>query len=239
MKNVFLKLVWILFISLILLGVPRIAGLFADQFNYANIDPDGAFAWISIHHIVQALLLLPVMFVLARTKNYNFGFSVGNKKVGLYFVRLFALIFAAYILVSLIIVYVAGTFNTFPYPLTSRNILGQLGFQLFLSGPSEELIFRAFAITMLFLYIKGGFIKGKLSSANIIAAIIFALAHVRFEFFPFSLSYDPFQLVYAAALGLAYGICYERSKSIIYPMIMHSMSNVAAVGVSILAGFIL
>ncbi len=44
MKNVFLKLVWILFISLILLGVPRIAGLFADQFNYANIDPDGAFA---------------------------------------------------------------------------------------------------------------------------------------------------------------------------------------------------
>jgi len=239
MKNIFLKLVWILFISLILLGVPRIAGLFADQFNYANIDPDGAFAWISIHHIVQALLLLPVMFILARTKNYNFGFSLGNKKVGLYFVRLFAKIFAAYILVSLIIVYFAGTFNTFPYPLTSRNILGQLGFQLFLSGPSEELIFRAFAITMLFLHIKGSFFKGKLSSANIIAAIIFALAHVRFEFFPFSLSYDPFQLVYAAALGLAYGICYERSKSMIYPMIMHSMSNVVAVGVSILAGFIL
>jgi len=239
MNKLFLKTGWILFITFILLGVPRIAGLFADQFNYANIDPDGAFAWISIHHIVQALLLLPVLFILARTKNYNFGFSLGNKKVGLYFVRLFAKIFSAYIVVSLIIVYFAGTFNPFPYALTSRNILGQLGFQLFLSGPSEELIFRAFAISLLSLYIKGEFFKGKLSCANIIASVIFALAHVRFEFLPFSLSYDPFQLVYAAALGLAYGVCYERSKSMVYPMIMHSMSNVVAVGVSILAGFIL
>ncbi len=239
MKNVFLRLIWILFITLILLGVPRIAGLFADQFNYANVDPDGAFAWISIHHIVQALLLLPVMFILARNKDYNFGFSLGNKKVGWYFVRLFAKIFAIYIIVSLIIVYLAGNFNTFPYPLTLKNIFGQLGFQLFFSGPSEELIFRSFAITMLSLYLKGSFFMGKLSSANIIAAIVFALAHVRFEFFPFSMTYDFFQLIYAAGLGLAYGICYERSKSMVYPMIMHSMSNVVAVGVSIFAGFIL
>ena len=233
------KLGWILFIALILLGVPRLAGLFANQFNYIGIDPDGAFAWITIHHIVQALLLLPVIFILVRTKDYNFGFSVGDKKVGLYFVRLFAIIFTIYMVVSLIIVFLVGNFNTFPYPLTIRNILGQLGFQLFLSGSSEELIFRAFAITMLSLYLKGSFFSGKISSANFIAAIIFALAHVGFNFFPFSMTYDPFQLVYAGTLGITYGICYERSKSMIYPMIMHSMSNVVAVGVSIIAGFIL
>ncbi len=239
MKNSFKKIVWILFMAFILLGIPRLAGLFADQFNYAGIDPDGAFAWISIHHIVQALFFLVVMLMLAKLKNFKFGFTLGDKKVGLYFVRLFAIIFSIYMIVSLIIVYFTETFNTFPYPLTIRNILGQLGFQLFLSGPSEELIFRAFAITMLSLYIKGRFFNGKLSNANIIAAIIFALAHIRFGFFPFTMSYDPFQLVYAGGLGLVYGICYERSKSMIYPMIMHSMSNVIAVGVSIIAGFIL
>ncbi|MFN2364200.1 MAG: hypothetical protein ABR596_07880, partial [Halarsenatibacteraceae bacterium] len=145
MKTGFKKLGWILFMALILLGLPRLGGLFADQFNYVSIDPDGAFAWISIHHIVQALLLLAVMFILIRTKKYDFGFSVGDKEIGLYFVRLFAIIFTIYMVVSLIIVFVAGTFNTFPYPLTIRNILGQFGFQLFLSGPSEELVFRAFA----------------------------------------------------------------------------------------------
>jgi len=96
MKNISIKLGWILFITFILLGVPRIAGLFADQFNYANIDPDGAFAWISIHHIVQALLLLPVMFILTRTKNYNFGFSLGKKEVGLYFFRIYTLIISGH-----------------------------------------------------------------------------------------------------------------------------------------------
>ena len=239
MKNSFKKIVWILFMAFVLLGIPRLAGLFADQFNYAGIDPDGAFAWISIHHIVQALFFLVVMLMLAKLKNFKFGFTLGDKKVGLYFVRIFAIIFSIYMIVSLIIVYFTETFNTFPYPLIIRNILGQLGFQLFLSGPSEELIFRGFAITMLSLYIKGRFFNGKLSNANIIAAIIFALAHIRFGFFPLTMSYDPFQLVYAGGLGLVYGICYERSKSMIYPMIMHSMSNVIAVGVSIIAGFIL
>ncbi len=239
MKNNIIKFGWVLFISLILLGVPRLAGLFADQFSYAGIDPDGAFAWISVHHLAQALFFLVVMLILARVKGYKFGFTLGDKKAGLFFVRLFAIIFSTYIIVSLIIVYLADTFNTFPYPLTIRNIFGQLGFQLFLSGPSEELIFRAFAITMLSLYIKGDFFNGKISNANVIAAIVFALAHVGFSFAPFSMTYDPFQLVYAAVLGIAYGICYERSKSMIYPMIMHSMSNVVAVGVSIIARFIL
>lgn len=239
MKNRYKKIGWVLFMGFVLLGIPRLADLFAGQINYSEIDPDGAFGWITIHHIVQALLFLPVMLILARSKNFKFGFTPGNKKVGLYFVRLFLIIFSFYMIMSLIIVYFTETFNIFPYPLIARNILGQLGFQLLLSGPSEELIFRAFAITMLSLYLKGSFFNGKLSNASIIAAIIFGLAHIRFAFFPFSMSYDPFQLVYAAALGLVYGICYESSKSMIYPMIMHSMSNVIAVGVSIIAGFII
>jgi uncharacterized protein len=139
-----------------------------------------------------------------------------------------------YVVVSLIIVLATGAFQPFPYPLTARNVAGQLGFQLLLSGPSEELIFRAFAITMLGLYVKGGLFNGTLSYANILAALIFALAHVGITFAPLSLSYDPFQLVYASALGLAYGAAYEQSKSMVYPMMMHSLSNVIAVGVSVI-----
>ena len=38
-----------------------------------------------------------------------------------------------------------------------------------------------------------------------------------------------------AALGIFSGICYERSRSVSYPMMMHSISNVVAVGVSAVA----
>jgi membrane protease YdiL (CAAX protease family) len=232
--RVFRRGIWVLGLTALLLGVPRVAGLVADAWDYRRVDPDGAFAWISVHHIVQALIVLPIMVAITRWSGLRFGFSWGDSKVGFYWVRLFALAFGAYIVVSLIIVMVAGTFQPFPYPLTARNAAGQLGFQLLLSGPSEELIFRAFAITMFGLYVKGGLAKG-LSYAAILAAVIFGLAHVRFTFAPFTVSYSAFQLVYAAALGLAYGACYEQSRSMYYPMMMHSLSNVVAVGVSIMA----
>lgn len=56
---------------------------------------------------------------------------------------------------------------------------------------------------------------------------------------PFTASYNTFQVVYSLILGLFYGICFERSKSMIYPMIMHSITNVVAVNLSIVAGLIL
>jgi len=41
--------------------------------------------------------------------------------------------------------------------------------------------------------------------------------------------------MYSIGLGLFYGVAYERSGSMLYPMIMHSFSNVAMIGVTALA----
>lgn len=246
------QVVWGLFLALLLLGVPRLAGQVADLIDFSRMDPDGAFGWIGVHHIVQAVIFLMSMVAIEKTTDVRFGFGWGDSKVGLFYVRLFALIFGAYALISSVIMIVAGSFQAFPYPLTARNMAGQLGFQLLLSGPSEGLIFRAFAITMFALLLKGAVVSGeagvsrviqvifgsRISVANLIAAIIFGLAHVRFTFAPFSASYSLFQVVYATVLGLFYGVCYERSKSMFYPMAMHSISNVVAVGMAILAGFV-
>ncbi len=107
-----------------------------------------------------------------------------------------------------------------------------------LSGPSEELIFRGFAITMLALVIKGRIFKNQVSWTNIIAAAIFGVAHVKFSFAPFEASYSMFQVIYAIVLGLFYGDCYEKTKSVLYPMIMHSISNVVMVGATIILVYI-
>jgi uncharacterized protein len=253
LQKIMLQVLWVLLMAAILLGVPRLAGLVADQFDYSAIDPDGAFAWISIHHIVQALIFLVLILAISKLGGIQFGFGWGDRQVGWFYVRLFALIFAGYVVVSLIITILTGSFQGFQYPMTARNISGQLGFQLLLSGPSEELIFRAFAMTMLGLLITGTITQGetglgrvitsifgaKLSIVNLIAAVIFGLAHVRFTFSPFSASFSTGQVIYAIVLGLFYGVCYERSGSMIYPMIMHSISNVVAVGMSIIATLII
>jgi uncharacterized protein len=248
-----MQILYVLLMAALLLGVPRLAGLAADQFDYSAVDPDGAFAWISVHHIVQALIFLALMLTISKLGGVHFGFGWGDRQVGWFYVRLFALIFAGYVVVSLIITILTGSFQGFQYPLNARNISGQLGFQLLLSGPSEELIFRAFAMTMLGLLVTGTIARGEtgfgrvitsvfggeLSIVNLIAAVIFGLAHVRFSFNPLSASFSTGQVIYSIILGLFYGVAYERSGSMIYPMMMHSISNVVAVGMSIIATLIM
>jgi uncharacterized protein len=239
MKKTLQQSIWIMFLILVLLGVPRLAGSVADLFNYQVIDPDGSYAWISVHHIVQALIFVFIIYVINLFKPLDFGFGWGDKAVGKKYVLRFTLIFGAGSLVNYLIAIMAGSFQPFQYPLTFTNIFGYLGFQLLLSGPSEELIFRAFAITMLALVVKGRFFKGKVSYANIIAAVIFGLAHVSFSFAPFVLDYTLYQLILAFSLGIFYGDCFEKSGSMFYPMIMHSISNIIMVSLTIIATILL
>ena len=239
MKRVGISLLWFLFLSVLLLGIPRLSGTIASLFNYQSIDPDGAFAWISVHHIAQALIFLMIILLANKFKPIDFGFGWGNKAVGRKYVLLFTLIFGVGSLVSHLLVIQTGSFQPFEYPLNAVNMIGQMGFQLLLSGPSEELIFRAFAITMLGLFIKGRVFNGKVSVANMMAAVIFGLAHVGFSFAPLAVSYHPFQVILSIVLGFFYGDCYEKSRSVYYPMIMHSISNVIMVGLTIIATFIL
>lgn len=239
MNKALQKILWVLFLTVLLLGVPRLSGVIADLFNYHAIDPDGSYAWISVHHIFQALIFIFMIFAINNYKPLDFGFGWGDIEVGKKYVLKFALIFGAGSLVSHIIAIFASSFQPFQYPLTATNIFGQLGFQLFLSGPSEELIFRAFTITMLALAVKGRIFKGKISYANMIAAIIFGLAHVGFSFAPFAVNFSLFQVILSISLGIFYGDCYEKSGSMYYPMMMHSISNVIMVGLTIIATVLL
>lgn len=228
-------LCWTLLLTALLLGVPKIAGMIANGFDYRAIDPDGAYAWLFVHHLVQGAVFLAIMLVSRQLMPLDFGLGWGNKEVGRHYVVRFTLtFFSMYTAGYMVIILLTKSFQPFPYPLVARNIVGYLGFQLFLTGPSEELIFRAFAITMLGLVLRGKGAAGKASLANITAAVIFGLAHVRFSFAPFQVSYSLMQVLFAIGLGLFYGDCYEKSGSVIYPMMMHSISNVIVVSVTIL-----
>jgi uncharacterized protein len=108
-----LKGIWILLLTIVLLGVPRLAGLIADLFNYQAIDPDGSYAWLSMHHIVQALIFMIMIIIISRFKPLDLGFSWGNKDVGRKYVLVFTLIFTAGSLVNHILVILSGSFQLF------------------------------------------------------------------------------------------------------------------------------
>lgn len=230
----------VLIVALLLLGLPIIAGNIANEFNLTSIDPDGSFMWISIHHIAQALMFIPLILLLKWLKPHlKFGFSLGDWKKGLHYVLLFTLFFLVYTVISFGITLLTDTFSPYGFPLNARNVFGYLGFQLLLSGPSEEILFRAFGITVLAIFFKQRLFKGKLSVSNLLIATIFGLAHIGIYFSPFHLSYSIMQVMYAFGLGLIYGDCYERTGSVLYPMMIHSISNVIAVGATMLISVIL
>lgn len=142
----------------------------------------------------------------------------------------FTAVMAAYVLISFSIGYAMGTIAPYAYPLNAENLCGTLGFQLLLSGPSEELLFRALPVTLL-AGAMGKKERGRgISAEVIIAALLFSIAHVNWSFYPAAVSFDWIQLVTALVLGLVYGVVYQRTRSILYPMLMHSISNVLMVG---------
>ncbi|MGD9910648.1 MAG: lysostaphin resistance A-like protein [Candidatus Izemoplasmatales bacterium] len=235
MKKIFIQTTFVFLIVLLLLGIPMIAGEIANKIPNTYIDPDGSFWWISVHHLAQALMFVPLFFLAKHwVPGVKFHLGLGDVKKGFVYVWRFSLFFLIYTLIGYAITFATSGFQPFQFDINSTNVFGYLGFQLFLSGPSEELIFRAFGIGMIALVIPGRIFKGKMSTANLLAAIIFGLAHVGVSFSPFNLSYSLFQVIYAIALGLIYGHCFEKTKSILYPMMMHSLSNFIAVGSTIM-----
>ncbi len=83
----------------------KAGNLIANNFTYSAIDEYGIFAKISVHHIVQMLLALVAISVLTRKYKINFGFCVGDKKLGIKNVLYFTVAIFLYTFISYGIAY--------------------------------------------------------------------------------------------------------------------------------------
>lgn len=204
----------------------RLGWLAAGLFDYSSFDKEEVFARLAVHHIIQMLLALLLIFILVKTKRVGeFKLAPKYDAKGIRYTLIFCAALTAYYLVSYIIGSFTGTIGTFSHELTPVNVTGYLGFQLLLSGPSEEILFRSLPVTLLLSCLKSDTKKDN-TIAIVNAAVLFAIAHIDF----FTFSFDLFQVCYAFVLGLIYGYTFIKTKSVIYPMTMHSMSNVISVG---------
>ncbi len=211
---------------LVQLGISRLSWLMAEMLPDFPYDPDGLYFRLAVHHILQMLLALLLIFTLYKAKGITgFGLEPKYSSIGIKHTLVFCTVIIVYYSSAYIIGCFTKTIGTYNYELNAGNVAGTLGFQLLLSGPSEEILFRSLPVA-LFLFVFKDDNKANKALTVVLAAFLFALAHINV----FNFSVPWFQVCYAFVLGLAYGYTFIKTKTAVYPMIMHSMSNVISVG---------
>lgn len=204
-------------------------------------DPDGAFLYISLHHIWQGLFALLAILILARAFRMSlkdFGFNVNEWR---YAVRLVLLFSLGWLLVqgsigTLMMIFGDGS-AAFHFPLTARNFGGYVAFQILLSGTSEEVLFRALVMTPLLAYGARAGLAEKPNAllAGGIATLIFMLAHITIAFEPLRVThFNLLQQLTVFTFGSFYAFLFVRTRSLVGPILAHNLLNAIIVTVGLI-----
>jgi membrane protease YdiL (CAAX protease family) len=220
---------------LLLFGMQLILGkvgyLIAGMIPYQQIDTFDSFARISIHHAVQLFIGMSIILVLSKWLKLDFYFQLGDKKKGMKSLTIFTVSFIVISVIQHSLMAMNNQLPVYAFPLDTRNVLGNLGFQLILSGPTEEIVYRALPIILLSsAFGRSIKIKGWFTLEVMLSSVLFAFAHIKWSLAPLTFEASYFQIMYSFVLGTIQGIVYQRSRSILYPVLMHSFSNVLMVG---------
>lgn len=222
--------------GVVAVGIDQLSFAVADLVlpAVAGLDPDGVFARITIHHLVQAGLALGVMaLVVSRRPGLtwvDFGFTTRQWRRSLRAVGWFAL---AWVVIQVGVgaaILATGSGTADPgYPLVARNVAGVLGFQALLSGTSEEILFRGLVMTGLIALWRPVFRDGRALgwAATLGATVVFVVAHVGFTLAPPAITHvNPLQLATAAVFGVFYGRLFWATRSLVGPIVAHGLLNV-------------
>ncbi len=208
---------------------------------WSRLDPDGAFLYITLHHVFQAALAFAVILALAKALRLslaNFGFNTNQWRYAVK--RVLQFCGAWFILQGSIAtaMMLSGTTPApFPFPLSAANFGDHFLFQVLLSGTSEEILYRSLVITsMLALGRKLGYgEKTNVTLAVIVVTVCFMFGHVNFELNPFRITYfNWLQQVTVVIFGLFYAFLFVRTRSLVGPILAHNLLNGVVVTISLL-----
>jgi membrane protease YdiL (CAAX protease family) len=193
-----------------------------------SLDPEGVFFFASVHHVFQLLLTLALMKAFVGTRLSDWGFNLRDWRRSLRITGWFCAIYLGPVfLVNVLPTLLSGEVPEFGYALSARNIAGVLNMQFNLAGTCEEPLFRGFVITLLSQSWTGRVRVGRasISSAALWATLLFMLAHAQISLVPFSFHVSLAQQAWALGLGLFYAVVFERTKSLLAPILCHGYSD--------------
>jgi len=227
-----LKLVPLLVTATLGYGVP-FAGAslahFAIRILHLPIVPGFNLGWLYLQHGGQLAIALIAIAGLKYTvvpADYGLHWPRGKTYFGpaLLWGTIFGVVMT---LVDYAPQIVAHTRPDLGFAPTPSAVAGWAIFEGVYVGPTEEIPFRALLVTYLATTMPGKVKVGRfeMNWAGIIVALLFALLHAA-SFYTREWPQALGQQLYAFALGVLYAYWFEKSRSIVAPMIGHNVSDV-------------
>ena len=230
--RILLVLLAVVFTVVLGLGLPY-AGAFLSQAGHmvfpALPSGDGpTLPWLYSQHFSQTLLALVAIFLIKRFMPFDAGLRWPKEKT--YLVP--AILWGAFFGVLMTVVdYLPDLLARHPmdlgFPVTRGNVIGWTIFEGIYVGPTEEILFRSLLVGYLMAAMPAQLRLGRysMSWAGIIVAAVFAFAHIGNLFAHPSFAAAG-QQVYAFALGILYAYWFEKSRSVVAPVVGHNVSDV-------------
>lgn len=185
-----------------------------ELWNVFNIS-DGKWNWEGkIISFFGAILFITIFN--KRFKSNNF-FTLKQKKESI-----------KSIIILVIVLLIAGAM--FTYLSTEKNDLNleTLAFQISMPGLDEEFYFRGIMIGLLLSSLNNSLCIGKVKLGNPaiwITGILFGLVHGFHMTFDWQVRLDYFSFGYTFSFGAIWGWMAIKSRSILMPLISHSLNN--------------
>jgi membrane protease YdiL (CAAX protease family) len=231
-----IRLVPLLLVVVLGLGLPILGAIIADTLGRVVPVPRAhgpMLPWLYWQHLWQTLLALAAIFVIKRLTAFDAGLRWPKGPTYFGPAILWGMFFG---LLMTVVDYapdlIAHHAMDLGYAVTPRSMIGWIFFEGIYVGPTEEILFRSLLVGYLIAAMPGKIRVGRydMSWGGVIVALIFALAHAT-NFINHPAWAAAGQQVYAFALGILYAYWFEKSRSVIAPIVGHNVSDVVETGI--------
>lgn len=213
------------------LGLPILGAIIANALSRVLPVPAAngpTLPWLYWQHFWQTALALIAIALIRLAFPFDAGLSWPRDKTYIWPAILWGAFFGV---LMTVVDYLPDLLARHPmdlgFAVTRENLFGWTFFEGVYVGPTEEILFRSLLVGFLMAAMPGKLIVGRysISWAGVIVAAIFAFAHIA-SFITRPSFAAGGQQIYAFALGVLYAYWFEKSRSVVAPIIGHSVSDV-------------
>ena len=230
-KRVLFALLAIVFVILLGIGLPILAAVIEVSLSHRFPVPSmtgPTLPWLYAQHALQTLLALVAIFLIKRFMPFDAGLRWPREKAYIWPAILWGVFFGV---LMTVVDYAPDLIARHPmnlgFAVTPGSMTGWLFFEGVYVGPTEEILFRSLLVGYLIAAMPGKVRLGRydMSWGGVIVAAVFAFAHLA-SFFTRPSFAAAGQQVYAFALGILYAYWFEKSRSVVAPIVGHNVGDV-------------
>ena len=221
----------IVFVVVLGLGLPYVGAYAAQMLSRILPLPSmrgPTLPWLYSQHLFQTLAALIAIVLIKRVMPFDAGLRWPRAKTYLWPAIAWGVFFGV---LMTVVDYAPDLIAHRPmdlgFPITTPNVVGWTFFEGIYVGPTEEILFRSLLVGYLMAAMPAQLRVGRysMSWAGVIVAAVFAFAHIASLFTRPSFAAIG-QQVYAFALGVLYAYWFEKSRSVVAPIVGHNVSDV-------------